>query len=137
MANKKVTERAQSLIRLLESMATRGNEVALVSSLGCIFPWQKNRLGNLELSLTHGRPEGFISVRPGKGDDYSVSIKLSPLDSESPTETNLHLLKVAEHVWEMAEDRDARDGFEDRNFRKEFEFCSECGQEKKQSEPFS
>lgn len=140
MSTKKATIRseAKKLIRELNALSTAKpspspqTAVALISSLGPIYSWQKNKLKNLEFSLEKGRPEGFVTVsRDHEVNHEILHIKLKTLfvgSDDSPTTSLLDMLPSIESVFEAADDELDNDDDEiNVDFRKQFEVCSNCG----------
>ena len=115
---------AKQLIQLLDKYAKKFKEVALVTSFGEIYAWQKHKLENLKFAIAHrGEIDGFIALS-----NDADRIVLVPLGPEG--ERVIGLSDPVESVWQAYDDG-YREDPDQRNerFLDEHKFCSECGQD--------
>ena len=153
MAKKKKSASPQQIIQELDKLSKKlksksYGEVALRSSLGLIYAWQKYKLENLKFALKHGGDQvGFIALIDGKtkaGRD-ALRVELILLPDSTPTghyedEDESRYERMQTLIASIDEVRRADDcGFnEDPDQRNErfcddHEFCSECGHDNRDS----
>jgi hypothetical protein len=134
------SRRAQELIQELDKLSETETQecsisvVALVTSLGLIFSFQKHKLQNLEFVLEHGEAYneayGFIVITDGEAHQSenieALNIKLWTVPDEE--EGTFLLLGLIDSINQLQEVYDCGPTYEDINddFREGLRYCKKC-----------